>query len=67
MAGLARICKMFGGLVVHGKGGTIKYVWDYAADKAVPSDEMPIGSERWKASERVKYELIRKTREGETK
>ena len=51
MAGLARIAKMYGGIVINGK----KYVWDYVADKAVPESEMPFGSDRHKASEKAKY------------
>ena len=51
MAGLARIAKMYGGMVINGE----KYVWDYLADKAVPESEMPFGSERHKESERTKY------------
>jgi hypothetical protein len=58
MAGLARICKLYGGMTVTGKDGkTIKYVWDYVADEAVPDSEMPLGSDRWKASERVKWNV----------
>ena len=45
MAGLARICRMYGGMEINGK----KYVWDYARDEAVPEDEMPNGSERRRA------------------
>ena len=51
MAGLAKIAKMFGGMTINGK----KFVWDYAADKAVPADEMKTGSARHKASERAKW------------
>ena len=56
MSGLARICKMYGSMVVQGNDGKkITLVWDYANDKAVPEAEMPLGSERHKASERAKY------------
>lgn len=56
MAGLARICKMYGSMVVKGNDGKkITWVWDYANDKPVPESEMPFGSERHKASERAKY------------
>jgi hypothetical protein len=59
MAGLRRICKAFGGMTVIGNDGkTIKYVWDYAADEPVPQSEMPIGSERWMASERAKRQCV---------
>lgn len=51
MAGLARLAKMYGGITVNGT----KMVWDYAEDKAVRESEMPLGSERWKASERVRF------------
>jgi hypothetical protein len=56
MGGLRRICKAFGGMRVVGNDGkAVNYVWDYAADEPVTDKEMPIGSERWKASERAKY------------
>lgn len=56
MAGLQRICKMFGGLnAVDKNGNRVEYVWDYVADIAVLKSEMPEGSERWQASERKKY------------
>ena len=51
MAGLARIAKLYGSIVVNGE----KFVWDYIADKAVPEAEMPFGSERHKFSERARF------------
>jgi len=54
MAGLARICKMYGSMEINGK----KYVWDYARDEAVPEDEMPNGSERRRASEEAKFKAL---------
>lgn len=51
MGGLARIAKALGGITIQGK----KYVWDYVSDKAVPEEEMPAGSERWKASEMARF------------
>ena len=54
MGGLRRICKMLGGMTVSDRGKTINYVWDYVADEPVPDTEMPVGSERWKASERAR-------------
>jgi len=51
MAGLARIAKMYGGITVCG----VKYVWDYAQDKAVLENGMPAGSERHVLSERAKW------------
>ncbi|KZY25624.1 hypothetical protein A3728_18365 [Sulfitobacter sp. HI0040] len=54
MAGLARICKMYGRMKV----GSITWVWDYATDTPVHETDMPIGSERWKASEAKRAALI---------
>ena len=62
MAGLAKICKMYGSMTTRGVDGkSVAWVWDYAADKAVHEKDMPSGSERWKASERVKWALIAKS------
>jgi|GEM_PF-2128383 len=56
MAGLARILKSFGSMKVTGNDGkTVNWVWDYARDEAVHESEMPFGSERHRASERVRY------------
>lgn len=55
MSGLRRICKMYGGMTVSSDGKTVHWVWDYAADEPCHREEMPVGSERWKASERAKY------------
>jgi len=55
MAGLARICKLYGSIRVQGQ----TFVWDYVADKAVDQKLMPVGSERWNASEKAKAELMR--------
>ena len=55
MAGLARIARMYGGMVING----VHYVWDYVAEEAVPEKEMPPRSERWKASERKRFELLK--------
>ena len=49
MSGLARIAKMYGGMVINGK----KYVWDYAQDKAVPKEEMT--RDRHILSERARW------------
>ena len=54
MAGLARICKMYGGMEINGT----KYVWDYARDEAVPEDEMPHGSKRRRESEEAKFKAL---------
>lgn len=50
MTGLAKIAKTYGGIVINGK----PMVWDHVADKAVPQKEMQIGSDRWRASEKVR-------------
>lgn len=54
MAGLRKIAKMYGGMKVNG----IEYVWDYAADEPVQRAEMPMGSERWKLSEEVRWRQL---------
>lgn len=51
MAGLRKLCKMYGGMTIQG----VKWVWDYVADEPVKESEMPVGSERWKDSEKAKY------------
>lgn len=55
MGGLAKICKMFGRMKINGR----MFVWDYAADKAVPEDEMKVGSPRWKVSEQLRVSSMR--------
>jgi hypothetical protein len=65
MGGLAKICKMYGGMKVSAGGKTVEHVWDYANDKAVPKEEMPVGSVRWKASEKVKWNGIKNGKAGE--
>jgi len=52
MAGLKRIAKMYGGMIIQG----VRYVYDYVSDECVTESEMPFGSERWKASEKKKWE-----------
>jgi hypothetical protein len=55
MAGLRKMCRAFGGMQING----VMWRWDYAADEPVKESEMPMGSERWKASEMRKVELMR--------
>lgn len=55
MAGLRRICKMYGCMKIQG----VMWVWDYAKDEPVLESEMPAGSERWQASERARFELMK--------
>lgn len=54
MAGLNRILKQYGRMTVQG----VRYVYDYAREEAVKEEDMPIGSERWKESERAKWESV---------
>jgi hypothetical protein len=51
MAGLARIAKSLGAININGT----TMVWDHVTDVAVPEAEMPMGSDRWKASERKRW------------
>jgi len=60
MGGLARICKLLGGIKIASYGQAVEYVWDYANDKSVPKDKMPVGSPRWKASEQAKWETFKR-------
>lgn len=57
MSGIARIAKTYGSIIIQGK----RYVWDYVADEAVPENEMPAGSKRWKDSERRRIELLKQS------
>lgn len=50
MAGLRNLCKLYGGMTVQG----VRYAYDYAADEPVKEADMPVGPDRWKASERAK-------------
>ena len=52
MSGLAKICKAYGSMKV----GDVVWLYDYANDKPVREEEMPKGSDRWKDSERAKWE-----------
>jgi len=54
MAGLAKICKIYGSMTVTGTDGKrVVWVWDYANDKARLKSEMT--KEEIMASERAKY------------
>lgn len=52
---------MYGAMTIQG----VEWVWDYVKDEPVRKSEMPMGSERWKASERARYEAFRKVVEAE--
>jgi hypothetical protein len=51
MSGLARIAKSFGAININGT----RMVWDHVAEVTVPDADMPMGSDRWKASERKRW------------
>lgn len=53
MAGLRRICKIYGSMKIN---GTL-WLWDYAADEPVEAKDMPVGGKRWKASMKRLAEL----------
>lgn len=55
MAGLAKICKLYGGMTVNG----VSWKWDYANDRAVKANDMKMGSDAWKKSEIARAELMR--------
>ena len=62
MAGLRKICKLYGSMTVNGQ----EFVWDYANDEPVPKSEMPHGSERHARSERAKWAGAASTANQET-
>ena len=53
MAGIARICKLYGKMQI----GDVMWVWDYHRDIALKEKEMT--KEQWKASEKAKWSLIK--------
>lgn len=52
LRGLEKVCKLYGRM----KCGDTMMVWDYARNVAVPESEMRLGSKRFTASEKAKYE-----------
>ncbi len=67
MGGLAKICKLYGGMTAtstrNGKTKTVAYVYDYANDEVVKESVMKPGSERHKNSERAKWDAFKKALE----
>ncbi len=55
MGGIRNICKLYGQMRIQGR----LWLWDYVADEPVPAKEMPHGSERRKASDKARAELMR--------
>lgn len=56
MGGLRRLCRLYGSIKI----GDARHVWDYALDEPALEKDMPVGSERWKASEKARAELIKR-------
>lgn len=61
MAGLRRLCKMYGGMVINGT----HYSWDYHKDEPVLKSKMPLGSARWRRSENARAQKIKAAMEKE--
>jgi hypothetical protein len=58
MAGLARICKMYGSMEVSGTNGKkVTWVWDYVNDK--PRIKKEMSKEEIMASEKAKWMNIK--------
>jgi hypothetical protein len=60
MAGLQKICRMYGGLIASDGKKRVNYSWDYANERAVKEADMPQGSPAHAASEKAKWEALRK-------
>jgi len=60
MIGLQKICRLYGGLIVSDGKNRVRYSWDYANERAVKEGDMPLGSAAHAASEKAKWEGIRK-------
>jgi hypothetical protein len=58
MGGLARICKIYGGMTVTVKGRTAEWVYDYVQDKPRLKQEMT--KEELAESEKAKYQNLKK-------
>ncbi len=59
LSGLQKICKIYGSIKIQG----VLWVWDYANECAVLETEMPMGGERWKVSEKKKYDMLREIKD----
>lgn len=62
LSGLQKICKLYGAIDVKDdrNGQTVRWVWDYAQDKAVLESELT--GKRWKISERARWSAEDKAR-----
>lgn len=57
--GLQRVCKLYGSMTVKDNNGkSVRWLWDYANDKARLESEMT--KEEIAASERTKWESVKK-------
>lgn len=66
MAGLQRVLKLYGSIVVKGNDGkSVTWVWDYANDKARLKSEMT--KIEFGASEKAKWESIKSQLNNENK
>ena len=54
MGGLAKICKMYGGMVVSRNGKTVEWYYDHVKETHRIRSEMT--HEEWCASERIRWE-----------
>ena len=54
LTGLQRVLKLYGRSTVSAEGRSVTWLWDYARDEPVKEIEMPVGSKRWKASEKAR-------------
>jgi major membrane immunogen (membrane-anchored lipoprotein) len=62
MGGLARICKMYGGMTVTDKAGRkVEWAYDYAQDRPRLKSEMT--KEEWMASEKAKWDKLKQLKE----
>jgi hypothetical protein len=57
MGGLARICRMYGGMTVKDNGKTAEWLWDYANE--IPRLKSEMTAEEIAASEKAKWEKVR--------
>jgi hypothetical protein len=58
MGGLAKICRMYGGMEVEVDGRNAEWVWDYVNEKPRLKSEMT--KDELKASEKARFEIIKK-------
>lgn len=57
MAGLTKLCKLYGGIIVESNGVKIEYIYDYVQDRPRIKSEMT--KEEIAKSEKYKYDKIK--------